>query len=75
MSNINILGSFYPTTETYQIEFKEFWLKYNPGLLMDKNSIKNIINTGIISDNFQKCIEKNISVYIKNMFQNIYLVL
>ena len=48
MSNINILGSFYPSTETYQIEFKEFWLKYNPCLLMNKKSIKNIINTGII---------------------------
>lgn len=66
MSNINVLGSFYPTLETYQTEFKEFWLKYNPSLMMENKEIHSIIKNGIFTDNFQKCIDKNIKTYIKN---------
>ena len=43
----SLLGSFYPTCETFQTEFKEFWLKYSPTLTMDKEAIKDVIYSGL----------------------------
>ena len=62
----SLLGSFYPTCETFQTEFKEFWVKYSPTLTMDKEAIKKVIYSGRICSEFQESITKNIEIYIKN---------
>ena len=64
MSDINVLGSFYPALETYQTEFKEFWLKYNPSLMMETK--KYLLLKVVYLLKISKCIDKNIKTYIKN---------
>jgi hypothetical protein len=60
-----ILGNYIGFDESKYNEFKEFSLKFDPIKYLETEEIKEIVETGIISDNFNDIMLMNIDHYFK----------
>lgn len=59
------LGDFYDS-ENESLEFKDFYLKVEPDMLLNENEIKEVILTGKWNENLNKLIDINIRQYLKS---------
>jgi hypothetical protein len=60
-----ILGNYIGFDESKFNEFKEFSLKFDPIKYLDIESIKEIVETGVVGDDFNEIIMMNIDHYFK----------
>lgn len=59
------LGAFYDS-ENESLEFKDFYLKIEPDILLNENEIEEVILTGKWNENLNNLIDINIKQYLKS---------